>query len=145
MPDRPLSILIVEDDDVDVMSFRRALKQVGFAGSIRVEPDGEAAWQWLDSVARSATEEEPRPDLMLVDVNMPRMNGLELLERTKSDHELCLIPTVVLTTSVQPSDRDRAYRLGAAGYVRKPANYTDFAEAVREITSYWSTCELPDR
>jgi CheY-like chemotaxis protein len=133
-----LPILLVEDDDVDVMTMRRALKDLHIANPLFVAGDGEAG------LARLRDGAMARPCVILLDLNMPRMNGIEFLREVKADDKLKTIPVIVLSTSREESDRVETFRLSVAGYMIKPADYHQFVEVVRTIDLYWTLSELAD-
>jgi len=128
-------ILLVEDDKVDAMTVKRALHDIGAAYDLVHVRNGEEALEHL------RTPGHAKPTFMLVDLNMPRMNGLELLETLKSDCFLRDIPVVVLTTSRNERDIQESYRLGASGYIVKQANYEGFKETIKIVVDYWSLSE----
>lgn len=130
-------LLLVEDDVVDVMSMRRALRDLAITAPLTVAENGDRAIRLL-------REMRPFPSLILLDLNMPGMNGLELLRLLKSDDSTRHIPVVVLTTSQELRDRMESFKLGAAGYIAKPESYDEFVEIVRTIDRYWSTSARPD-
>jgi CheY-like chemotaxis protein len=129
-------ILLVEDDQVDVLTTRRALKEVHVSNPLVVCENGEEGLAWLRNAA------EP-PCLVLLDLNMPVMNGIEFLENVKRDARLRRIPTVVLTTSDEQADKVRTFDLGIAGYMAKSVDYRRFVEVMRSIDLYWTMSELP--
>ena len=131
-------ILLVEDDRVDVMMVKRALKDLNVTNLLVHTPNGKEAFEYLTG------EGNERPCIILLDLNMPRMNGIELLKVIKADGELKKIPVVVLTTSRDTEDKFETFELGAAGYIVKPADYKKFVEAMRTIDIYWTLSELPD-
>lgn len=131
------SILLVEDDLVDVMSVRRALRELNANNVLSVVGNGEEA------LARLRQTENPLPGIILLDLNMPRMNGIDLLKILKSDDAFRRIPVVVLTTSKEEKDRLQSFNLGAAGYMVKPVDYSGFVEVVRTIKGYWNLSEMP--
>ncbi|MDB5805963.1 MAG: two-component system response regulator [Betaproteobacteria bacterium] len=133
-----IPIFLVEDDEVDVMTMRRALKDLRIANPLLVAGDGEAALQMLRE-GRIA-----RPCVILLDLNMPRMGGIEFLQIIKADPLFRSIPVIVLTTSREESDRVETFKLSVAGYMIKPADYLQFVEVVRTIDLYWTLSELPD-
>ena len=130
-------ILLVEDDRIDVLNIKRGFKDIHAENPLHVVEDGEAALAFLHN------PQNPQPALILLDLNMPRMNGIEFLETIKSDSQLCMLPVVVLTTSQEIGDRLKSFELGAAGYMVKPLHYSDFVKIVRSIHQYWSLSELP--
>ena len=131
--ERPL--LLAEDDEVDVLTVRRALRELEIDNELVVVGDGEAA---LD-VLRGGL----RPALVLLDLNMPRMNGLEFLRVAREESLLATTPVVVLTTSRQDQDIVEGFHLAVAGYMVKPVDYRKFLEMMQAIDQYWSMSELP--
>lgn len=129
-------ILLVEDDQVDVLTTRRALKEIQVTNPLVVCENGEEGLAYLRGTAE-------RPCLVLLDLNMPIMNGIEFLENVKRDASLRRIPTVVLTTSEEQEDKLRSFDLGAAGYMAKSMDYRRFVEVMRSIDRYWTMSELP--
>ena len=130
-------ILLVEDNQVDVMTVQRALKELKVTNRLDIASDGEEALAFL----RNAENE--KPCVILLDINMPRMNGIEFLREVKQDKALRRIPVVVLTTSGEDKDKVDSFDLGVAGYILKPVDYQHFVEAMKTIDMYWSLCELP--
>jgi CheY-like chemotaxis protein len=130
-------ILLVEDDDVDVMTVRRAFNDLKVANQLVPTGNGEEALEYLRS--RSNT----KPSVILLDLNMPKMNGVEFLKTVKTDEDLKKIPVVVLTTSGAEQDIAESFSLGAAGYMVKSVDYVKFVEIIRTIDMYWSLSELP--
>ncbi|MFF3255997.1 response regulator [Actinacidiphila glaucinigra] len=129
-PARPYDVLLVEDDAADAMLIEDALTARGTRNLTQVE-DGIAALEYLRD------PRHPRPDLIVLDLNMPRMNGRELLAVIKNDEDLRAIPVVVLTTSSAPDDVSGAYRRHANAYVTKPVNLDDFERAVQSIDAFY--------
>lgn len=134
-----LNILLVEDDEVDVMNVRRAFTTNNIVNPLYVASNGEEALEMLRS------GEVPRlRRIVLLDLNMPRMNGIEFLQELRKDSELRSTPVVVLTTSSADRDRTDAYHLNVAGYLVKPVTFVDFCELMATLNKYWSLVELPD-
>ena len=133
--DKP--ILLVEDDQVDVMTVKRALKEIKVTNPVVNMENGEDALNYLRS------PENEKPCIILLDINMPIMNGIEFLEVMKRDALLRRIPVVVLTTSEEQQDKIDSFDLGVAGYMAKPVEYLKFVEIMRAIDIYWSTSEVP--
>ncbi|MFF7333905.1 response regulator [Streptomyces sp. NPDC090306] len=129
-PVRPYDVLLVEDDIADAMLIQDALTDRGARNLTQVE-DGVAALDYLRD------PKNPRPDLIVLDLNMPRMNGREFLAIVKEDEELQTIPVVVLTTSAAPDDVTGAYKHHANAYVTKPVNLAEFEQAVRSIDAFY--------
>ena len=135
---RPRSILLVEDDRVDCMTIKRALEEVKINNHLDMVSNGEEALAYLLSA------ENDLPGLILLDLNMPRMNGIEFLKTVKTHQGLKKIPVVVLTTSMADQDINASFELGAAGYMVKPLDYKEFIDAVVTIVRYWQLSELPE-
>ena len=136
-------VLLVEDDPGDVLMTREAFEQYRIRNTLHVVGDGEQAMQFL----RRAGEYDgmPRPGLILLDLNLPRRNGLEVLADVKSDAELLSIPVVVLTTSQAEEDILRSYALHANAYISKPVDFDHFNDVIRQINKFFLTLvELPN-
>ena len=129
-------ILLVEDDKVDVMTVRRAFGQLELNRELMVASDGREAMDYLRG-------EEDLPWLILLDLNMPRMNGIEFLQERAQWPELGYVPVVVLTTSGEERDRMESYNFQIAGYVIKPLNYEKFKGVVRTTDAYWELNVFP--
>ncbi len=138
MSERPLNILLVDDDKVDVMNVRRAFKTSHIANLIHVAANGLEA---LDMLRRSVVPDERR--IVLLDLNMPRMNGLEFLHALRDDPDLRATPVVVLTTSTDERDKIDAYNLNVAGYLVKPVTFESFVDVMATLNKYWTLAELP--
>lgn len=130
-------ILLVEDDRVDAMTVQRALKKIHVSNLLTSVGNGEEGLAWLKNPANE------RPCIILLDLNMPRMNGIEFLTAVKADEELKKIPIVVLTTSKDEMDRIKSFHNGAAGYMVKPVDYLQFVDVIQTINLYWTLSELP--
>jgi CheY-like chemotaxis protein len=135
---KPFDILLVEDEPADANLVRLALKESKVYCQLHHVFDGVEA---LDFLHHSGTEnsDTPLPDLILLDINMPRMNGCEFLTVLKQDLTLNSIPVVVLTTSDVERDVIASYKLGAAGYITKPMDIDQFIDAIRQLDNYWFT------
>jgi len=131
-------ILLIEDDQIDAMTVRRAFKELHVANPLAHVENGEAALAYLHGPAQD------RPCLILLDLNMPIMGGIEFLRAAKADAGLKRIPVVVLTTSEEQRDKLESFDLGVAGYMRKPVDYKQFVETMRTIDAYWTVSELPE-
>jgi CheY-like chemotaxis protein len=137
-------VLLIEDDLVDVKTIRRAFQQHKLTNPLYVCSNGAEALSFLRHEGTySDPASSPRPGVILLDVNMPVMNGIEFLREMKTDPAIKQIPVIVLTTSREDSDRIRSYELGVAGYIVKPADFPKFLEAIKIFDLYWSLCELP--
>ncbi len=133
--DKP--ILLVEDDLVDVMTVKRALKEIKVTNPLVNLENGEEALKYLRN------PDSAKPCIILLDLNMPIMNGIEFLKVMKLDALLKRIPVVVLTTSEEEQDKMNSFDLGVAGYMAKPVDYRQFVEVVRTIDAYWTISEVP--
>jgi len=131
-------ILLIEDDQVDAMTVKRALKEIKVTNRLDIVNNGEEALTFLKN------PENEKPGIILLDLNMPRMNGIEFLKIAKKDDSLKKIPVVVLTTSKEDQDKVDSFNLGVAGYMIKPVDYRKFVEVVKTIDMYWTLSELPD-
>jgi CheY-like chemotaxis protein len=130
-----LNILLIEDDAIEVMKFNRVLNLLGLNHKIIEANNGEVALSILK-------EKEFIPDIIILDLNMPKINGIEFLQILKNDDYLKYIPVLILTTSSNHKDVLECYKIGIAGYVIKPLKYDDYVEKIRRILEYWSTNEL---
>lgn len=131
-------ILLVDDDRVDVMTTKRALKDINVTNPVYTAGNGEEA---IELLRDGKTE---KPGVILLDLNMPKMNGIEFLRVIKNDVSLKRIPVVVLTTSKEEEDKVESFSLGVAGYMIKPVDYIKFVEVVRAINMYWTLSELTE-
>jgi CheY-like chemotaxis protein len=131
MTDSAKLILLVEDDPDHELLTIRALKKSNIANDIRVARDGEEALGLLFGV------DAIRPQVVLLDLKLPKIDGLEVLRRIRQNDGTRLLPVVVLTSSDEERDVVRSYQLGVNSYIRKPVNFTDFAEATRQLGMYW--------
>jgi CheY-like chemotaxis protein len=131
-------ILLVEDDDVDAMTTKRALNEIKVTNELIHRVDGEDG---LDYLRQDDTE---KPCVILLDLNMPRMNGFDFLKHIKDDETLKKIPVVVLTTSDADQNIVESFEMGVAGYITKPVDYKQFVEAIRTVNMYWTLSMLPN-
>jgi CheY-like chemotaxis protein len=136
-PDDPrlVNVLLVEDDEGDVLMTREAFEFYKVRNPLHVVSDGEQALQFVRRTGRYA--DAPRPGLILLDVNLPRVSGLEVLAQLKQDPEFRLIPVVILTTSQAEEDILRSYSLHANAYVSKPVDFEQFMAAIRQIDDFF--------
>jgi len=136
--ERTLHILLVEDDQVDVMTIRRAFERNKILNPLYVASNG------LEALAMLRDDRVPRERrLVLLDLNMPGMNGIEFLRELRADPELRPTPVVVLTTSNDERDKVNAYGLNVAGYLVKPVTFPSFAELMAALNKYWALVEMP--
>ncbi|PTQ76946.1 response regulator receiver domain-containing protein [Nitrosospira multiformis] len=130
-------ILLVEDDQVDMMRVTRALKEIDVVNQVVHRENGEEALNYLRN------EKSEKPCIILLDLNMPIMNGIEFLQTVKKDERLRRIPVVVLTTSDDQQDKLNSFNFGVAGYMGKPVDYQQFVEVMRSIDGYWTISQMP--
>jgi len=143
-PVPPIQILLVEDDPGDVLMTREAFEDNKVGNVLHVVQDGMEALDFL--YRRGEYAEAARPDLILLDLNLPKYDGRQVLETIKNDPELAMIPVVVLTTSAAEEDILRSYKLHANAYVTKPVDFAQFTAAIRQIDEFFVTVvKLPNR
>ena len=141
---RPARILLVEDNDADVRLTREALREAGESVRLSAVGDGEQALAYLRRQAGFA--EAPRPDLVLLDLNLPRKNGLEVLDAMRADEALAVIPVIMLTSSAARQDVEAAYAHGANAFVVKPQDLDSFMDLIDSIRGFWlGVAQLPSR
>ena len=131
------AILLVEDNDDDVMLTKRALERNNIANQLIVMGDGVAALEYLQRAADPARGKPRLPTLILLDLKLPRMDGLELLRRMRADPRLRRQPVVILTSSSEEQDIAKSYDSGANSYIRKPVDFEQFSAAIRQLGLYW--------
>lgn len=141
-PGKPAEILLVEDNEDDVFLTKMAFEDSQFDSELHVVNDGEEALDYL--FGRGAHSGRPLPDLVLLDLNLPKLNGIEILETLKADEALSVIPVVMLTSSKAERDVLASYRHHASGYVTKPSEFSGLVDIVESIRDFWfSTVILP--
>lgn len=133
--------MLVEDEDHDIDLTRRAIDKSDIESKLFVVRDGEEALDFL--YRREGFEDSPQPDLVLLDLNLPKIGGHQVLETVKDDRNLEEIPVVVLTVSDREEDIVKAYDSGASSYVQKPVNPAEFRKVVETVQEYWKVVELP--
>jgi CheY-like chemotaxis protein len=133
---RAVTILLVEDDEVDIKALRRAFDNLKIANPIRIAHDGVEAWEMLAAI--------PRPFLIITDINMPRMNGLELVGKIRENEAFHDSIVFVLTTSNEEQDKIDAYNLNVTGYMLKSEMGASFTRAIELVENYWRVVELPE-
>lgn len=138
-------ILLAEDDPRDVELALQGLRATHLANEVQVVHDGEQALDYLYRRGPFAEREEGNPALILLDLKMPRVDGLEVLRELKQDELLRAVPVVMLTSSREEVDLDEAYRLGCNAYVVKPVNFKDFIEAVKSLGLFWAVLNEPPK
>jgi CheY-like chemotaxis protein len=140
----PINVLLIEDDPGDILITREAFEHHKIHNTLHVARDGQEGLDYL--YQRGAHEGAQRPDLILMDLNLPKYDGRQLLEQIKSDPDLCHIPLVVLTTSAAEEDILRSYRLHANAYVTKPVGFEEFMNVIRQIDEFFvQVVRLPGR
>lgn len=137
-PDKTLNLVLIEDDDIDVMNVRRALDRAHVTNPVFVAHNGIEGLELL----RGNTVPKDRR-LVLLDLNMPKMNGIEFLRELRKDPALKSTPVVVLTTSDDDRDKVQAYDLNVAGYLLKPVTFVNFVDVMAALNKYWALVELP--
>lgn len=142
MEERQINILLVEDDEVDVMNVKRAFKKNNITNPLYIAGNGLEALEMLRSQENGSPKIPPQRRLILLDINMPKMNGLEFLHELRADPKLRTTPVIVLTTSDEDQDRIEAYSLNVAGYILKPVTFVNFAEVMATLNKYWVLCEM---
>ncbi|GAA5503287.1 response regulator rcp1 [Deinococcus xinjiangensis] len=133
----PIEILVVEDSEPDILLTQEAFEEAKVKNRLHVARDGEEAINFLRRKGPHA--QAPRPDVILLDINMPRKNGLEVLQELKADPDLATIPVLMLTTSQAEEDVRNSYARHANGYVIKPVGFENFLNAIRAFENFWLT------
>jgi len=143
----PLNILLVEDNEADVKITLRAFHNARRRNQVMVVSDGQACVDYLKRAGPYADQEKfPRPDLILLDINMPKLDGFGVLQVLKSEVDLKAIPVVILSASKNDDDVSRSYNLGANSFIQKPVEYEEFVKVVDGLTHYWQVLNrLPSR
>jgi CheY-like chemotaxis protein len=142
MNEKIISILLIEDDEVDVMNVKRAFKKNNITNPLVVANNGLDALQYLRVTHKEKPSELPR--IILLDLNMPKMGGIEFLRELRHDEQLKNLSVFIMTTSNEDRDKIDAYNLNVAGYILKPLSMDRFIEAVSTLNNYWKLCEFPD-
>jgi CheY-like chemotaxis protein len=142
MPESIINIFLVEDDEVDIMNVKRAFKKNNITNPLYVAGNGIEALNMLRG--ENGVEKIPRPRIILLDLNMPKMGGIEFLKEIRQDDELKNISVFVMTTSNEDNDKVDAYSLNVAGYILKPLSMESFVAAVSTLKNYWMLCEYPN-
>ena len=135
------NILLIEDDAVDVMNVKRSFKKANIKNPLFIAGNGVEGLAVLRGEAEVQMPKSRR--LILLDLNMPKMGGIEFLTELRADENLKPTPVIVLTTSDQERDRIEAYNLNVAGYILKPVTFVNFAEVMATLNHYWTLCEMP--
>lgn len=142
MTEKLVSILLVEDDEVDIMNVKRAFKKNKISNPLSVARNGLEGLSMLRGNKEENIERlDPLPKVILLDLNMPKMSGLEFLQEIRKDATLKSLSVFVMTTSDEESDKITAYNLNVAGYILKPLSFERFVQAVSILNHYWTLCE----
>ena len=136
-------ILLVEDDPKDVELTLTALEEYNLANEVIVARDGEEALEYLYSRGKFKTRSDGNPSVMLLDLKLPKVDGLEVLKQIKSEEKLRMIPVVVLTSSKEEKDMVASYQLGVNAYVVKPVDFHEFVNAIKELGVFWAVINEP--
>ncbi len=140
---KAVNILLVEDDMVDVMNVKRAFKKNNINNPLYVAENGVEALEKLRG-ENGKSKITPAPRIILLDLNMPKMGGIELLKEIRADNDLKNVSVFVMTTSNEDNDKVEAFKLNVAGYILKPLSMESFVNAVSTLHNYWMLCEYPD-
>lgn len=133
----PCDILLVEDNPKDEALTLRALRKTNIVNTVNVVRDGAEALEYLFGDASASSDCDALPHLVLLDLKLPKIDGLEVLRRIRAEPRTQLLPVVILTTSTEEADRLTGYRLGANSYIRKPVDFARFVDAVSQLGLYW--------
>ncbi len=136
-----IKVLVVEDNPNDVAIIKRAMRKSDVKCELYFARDGEEALDFL--YGQGEFEDAPRPDLILLDLNLPKINGLEVLAKVKEDERLKRLPVIVLTISEREEDMVKAYNSGAASYMTKPVDSKDFERLIQTVQEYWRIARIP--
>lgn len=142
MSDKYVNILLVEDDEVDIMNVQRAFKKTKINNPLFIARNGVEALELLRG-ANGSPAMNPQPKIILLDLNMPKMGGIEFLTELRRDPVFKSISVFVMTTSNEESDKLAAYNLNVAGYILKPLSFESFVQAISILNHYWMLCERP--
>ncbi|NOY85426.1 MAG: response regulator [Nitrospirae bacterium] len=135
---------MAEDNKHDIIATRRAWQENKIANTLYVVNDGEECLDYLYQRGKySDPKSAPQPGILLLDINMPKMNGHEVLDQIRGEPKFCNLPVIILTTSKAEEDRVRSYDLGATAYIKKPVGFENLSHAVKTINLFWEMVELP--
>jgi len=135
---RSMNILLVEDNEADVKITLRAFKKAELKNNMFIVNNGEEALKYIRNEGEYEDKDEhPVPDIILLDINMPKADGFQVLDTLKNDPKYCSIPVIILTSSKREEDIIKSYKKGAASYIHKPVNYGDFVKVVEGFNFYW--------
>ena len=146
MPNEPFIVLMAEDDEHDILATRRAWQKHHISNPLYIVNDGEECLDFLHQRGKySEPETAPRPGILLLDIRMPKLDGLAVLKHIREDKQLRRLPVIILTTSRAEEDRLRSYDLGVNAYIVKPVGFDNISNAVRTINLFWHLVALPER
>ena len=144
MSKKPFAVLMAEDETHDIVATQRAWKKAHITNPLYIVKDGEECLEFLHQRGKyHQSETAPRPGILLLDIKMPRMDGLAVLKQIKEDKELRRLPVIMLTSSKAEEDRFKSYDLGVNAYIVKPVGFANLSAAVRTINLFWELVELP--
>jgi CheY-like chemotaxis protein len=145
MAKEPFVVLMAEDDEHDIIAVKRAWKKNKIANPLYIVPNGEECLDYLHQRGKyGKPEDAPRPGILLLDIKMPKMDGLTVLKHIREDEKLYRLPVIILTTSKDEEDRLESYELRVNAYIVKPVGFANFSEAVRTINLFWELVEFPE-
>lgn len=140
----PLNIILAEDDDGHATLVQRNLERAGLVNGFQRLRDGQEALDYLRGEGAFAGQVVKRPVLLLLDIKMPRVDGVEVLRQIRGDARLAMLPVIMLTTTDDPREIERCYQLGCNVYITKPVNYESFANAIRQLGLFFSVIKVPE-
>jgi CheY-like chemotaxis protein len=141
MNNKTIKILMIEDDEIDIMNIRRAFKKNNVTNPLHVTNNGIEALDYLIDLVENSPSKMPK--IILLDLNMPKMGGIEFLRKLRQNKNLKTISVFVMTTSSEDKDKVEAFNLNVAGYILKPLSMDQFMDVVSTLNSYWKLCEFP--
>ncbi len=145
MEKKPFEILMAEDDEHDIIAVKRAWKKNNISNPLRIVNDGEECLDYLYQRRKySEPGTAPRPGILLLDIKMPKMDGLSVLEHIRKSDEFHRLPVIILTTSKDDEDRLNSYDLKVNAYIVKPVGFDNFSDAIKTINLFWELVELPE-
>jgi CheY-like chemotaxis protein len=144
MATEPILIVLIEDDDGHANLVERNLQRAGLANGIHRLKDGQEALDYVQGKGAHAGRPGPHPMLLLLDIKMPRVDGVEVLRQLKSDPQTALVPIIMLTTTDDPREIQRCYELGCSVYISKPVDYQAFVEAINRLGLFLQVVRVPD-
>ena len=145
MAKEPFVVLMAEDDEHDIIAVKRAWKKNKIANPLYIVPNGEECLDYLHQRGKyGKPKDAPRPGILLLDIKMPKMDGLTVLKHIREDEKLHRLPVIILTTSKDEEDRMESYKLRVNAYIVKPVGFDNFSEAVKTINLFWELVELPE-